>query len=157
MATAAHGEFRGRYGESPLHLLAVLATFAIAGYALLEIGERPAPLSFAIWFLGAIVAHDLIAFPFYSLLARIAGRASVAAGEPGRRALNYVRVPAILSVLALVVWSPFILGLSSETYEAASGRSTEPYFGRWLGLTGALFALSAVLYAISIRRSRARG
>jgi len=143
--------FRARYGEGPLHLLAVIAMLAVAGYALLEVADRPAPLSFALWFAGAIVAHDLIAFPFYSLLAKIAGGASAAAGDRGRRALNFIRVPAILSGLALIVWFPFILGLSSETYENASGRSTDPFLGRWLALTAALFAISALLYALCLR------
>ena len=36
--------FRSLYGDSPLHLLAVLASFAIAGYAFLRIVENPSAL-----------------------------------------------------------------------------------------------------------------
>lgn len=147
--------FRARYGNGPLHLLAVVASFAVATYAFLEIAERPSPLGFALWFAGAIIAHDLIAFPLYSLLGLIAGRVALRAGAGARTgAINWVRVPALLSALAFVVWFPLILGLSSEAYGAASGRSTDPYLDRWLLLTAALFVGSGVLWAI---RARLRG
>lgn len=147
---------RARYGAGPLHLVAVIASFAVATYAFLEIAERPGLLSFAIWFAGAVVAHDLIAFPLYSLLGLIAGGASRAGGELGRRTLNHVRVPALLSALAFVVWFPLILRVSAETYADASGRSADPYLARWLLLTAALFAGSGLLLAFRQRRARAR-
>jgi hypothetical protein len=141
--------WRARYGDGPLHLLAAVASFAIVAYAFVEIVDRPGPLSFALWFGAAVIAHDLVAFPLYSLLGLIAGRASA---RVGGRALNYVRVPALLSGLALVVWFPLILGLSSDSYEAASGLSTDPFLGRWLLLTAALFAGSGLAYALRARR-----
>jgi hypothetical protein len=140
---------RSRYGEGPLHLLAVVASFAIVAYAFGEIVERPGALSFVVWFGGAVIAHDLIAFPLYSLFGLVAGRT---AGDHTRAAINYVRVPALLSAFAFVVWFPFILGLSGEEYEAASGLSADPFLGRWLLLTAALFAGSGVAYAVTLRR-----
>ena len=145
--------FRDAYGAGPLHLIAVIASLALAGYALVEIAERPAPVNFAIWFGLAIVAHDLIAFPLYSLLGAIAGRALLPAGEAGRLALNHVRVPALLSGLSLVVWFPLILGLDEARYADATGLSADPYLGRWLLLTALLFAGSGVLLAIRLRAS----
>jgi hypothetical protein len=145
--------FRSRYGNGPLHLLSAIASFAVVAYALIEVVDRPGALSFAIWFGGAIVAHDLVAFPLYSLLDRIAGRAS---GERSPSAVNYVRVPALLSGLAFVVWFPLILGLSGETYEAASGLTPDPFLGRWLALTAALFGGSGLVYAVRSRRRRGR-
>jgi hypothetical protein len=146
---------RSRYGEGPLHLLAVVASFAIVAYAFGEIVDRPGALSFVVWFGGAAVAHDLIAFPLYSLFGLVAGRA---AADRAPAAVNYVRVPALLSAFAFVVWFPFILGLSGEAYEAASGLSTDPFLGRWLLLTAALFAGSGIVYAVTLRRrSRLRG
>jgi len=145
--------FREAYGAGPLHLIAVIASLALAGYALVEIAERPAPFNFAIWFGLAIVAHDLIAFPLYSLLGAIAGRALLPAGEAGRLALNHVRVPALLSGLSLVVWFPLILGLDEVRYVDATGLSADPYLGRWLLLTALLFAGSGVLLAIRLRAS----
>jgi hypothetical protein len=149
-ANGAPGRLQARYGEGPLHLLAAVASFTIATYAFIELAERPSPLGFALWFGGAIVAHDLIAFPLYSLLGLVAGRVACRAGSTGG-AVNWVRVPALLSGLALIVWFPLILGLSSETYGAASGRSTDVFLERWLLLTAALFAGSGLLYAIRAR------
>jgi hypothetical protein len=147
---------RDHYGAGPLHLLATVASFAIAGYAFLEVVDRPAPVSFALWFGGAIIAHDLIAFPIYSGLALIAGRTGRAPGEGAGRGLNYVRVPAVLSAFAFIVWFPLILGLDSANFEASSGLSTDGFLERWLALTAALFVGSGVVYAVS-RRARGRG
>jgi hypothetical protein len=143
---------RDRYGAGPLHLIAVLASLAFAGYAIVEIAERPSPFSFAIWFGLAIVAHDLLAFPLYSLFGTLAGRALLPRGEAGRAALNHIRVPALLSAFAFVVWLPLILGLVDDRFPGATGLSTEPYLGRWLLLTGVLFAASGLLLAIRLRR-----
>ena len=79
----------------------MIASFAIVGYAFLEIAQRPGPVSFAIFFAGAIVAHDLIAFPIYSALDGIAGRAGGRGIGPA--AFNYLRVPALLSGFAFIV------------------------------------------------------
>jgi hypothetical protein len=145
--------FRRAYGSGPLHLIAVVASLAVAGYAFLEIADRPAPLNFAVWFALAIVAHDLLAFPLYSLLGAIAGRALLPAGDTGRIALNHLRVPALLSGLALIVWFPLILGLDKGRFAAATGLSADPYLGRWLLLTAVLFAGSGLLLALRLRAS----
>ncbi len=146
------------YGAGPLHLLAVISSFALAGYAFLRISHVPAPVNTVLWLAGAIVAHDLIAFPLYSLLGLIAyGAMRPREGAaPGGRpsALNYVRIPAYLSGIAFVVWFPLILGRSEKIYQRASGLSTSAYAGRWLLLTGALFAISALAYAWRLRQSR---
>ena len=148
--------FREAYGAGALHLLAAIASLAAAGYALVEIGERSAPLNFALWFGFAIVAHDLIAFPLYSALGAIAGRALLPAGDIGRMALNHVRVPVILSVIALIVWLPLILALDEPALIARTGLEPADYFGRWLLLTAALFGGSGLLLAIRVRRRRRR-
>jgi hypothetical protein len=145
---------RRRYGDGPLHLIAAIASLAITGYAFLEIAGRPAPWSFAIFFAGAIVVHDLIAFPVYAALDRLAG---AAASTPrfDHGVINYVRVPALLSGFALIVWFPLILGLDTDRYEAAAGHPPADYLGRWLLLTAVLFAGSGAAYALR-RRARAR-
>jgi hypothetical protein len=151
---------RERYGSSALHLLAVVATMAVAGYAFIAIVARPNAINVLLWFGGAIIAHDLITFPLYSALALIAGRgARVGAAELGVRrkaALNHVRVPALLSTSALVAWFPLILGLSSDRYHDDTALSASVYLGRWLLLTAALFSGSAVIYAIRLRRDLRR-
>jgi len=65
--------------------------------------------------------------------------------------INYFRVPAALSALLLLVWFPLILRLKSP-YHASSALSADPYVWHWLAVTGALFGLSAVLFALRLRR-----
>jgi hypothetical protein len=60
------------------------------------------------------------------------------------------------SLLLLLVFFPLILGLSESQYHRASGLTTQPYLWRWLGITGFMFALSAVTYALRMRRTSAR-
>ncbi len=152
------GFFRRAYGASPLHLLAVIASFAIAGYAFFMIFKAPAPESMLLFFGLAIIAHDMIAFPLYSSLNYVAGRTTKAV-EPGETdvtgvpAINYLRVPFILSAICFVMFFPLILGLSSERYEASTGLDAGVFMGRWLGICAVVFTVSALLYAIRLRRS----
>lgn len=150
--------FRSAYGDSPLHLLAVLASFAIAGYAFLRIVESPSALGTLVWFAGAAVAHDLIAFPLYSALNLIAHRGIEGpedAWEERRRVplINHVRIPAFLGALALLMFFPLILGLDSSNYERDAGLSPDLFLTRWLGLCAALFLGSALIYALRLRRA----
>ena len=150
--------FRSAYGDSPLHLLAVLASFAIAGYGFLRIVESPSALGTLVWFAGAAVAHDLIAFPLYSALNLIAHRGIEGPGdawEERRRVplINHVRIPAFLAGLALLMFFPLILGLDAANYEKDSGVSGDVFLTRWLGLCAALFLGSALIYAVRLRRS----
>lgn len=152
------GRFRRLYGEPPLHLLAVIATLAVAGYGFFRIYQNPDALNAAIWFGGAIVAHDLIAFPLYTALNLIAHRSIVGKRhDSGERrlvpVLNYVRVPLMLSGLAFILWFPLILGLSEDRYFAQSGESTDIFLQRWLLLSAALLVGSALLYAVRLRRA----
>jgi hypothetical protein len=140
------------YGASPLHLLALLACFGLAGYAAARLIPSQ-PLGVATWFLGAVVGHDLLLMPLYSLADR-----SVTAVIRHRRPqlpvapwINYVRVPAALSGLLLLVWFPLILRLRSP-YHASTTLSADPYVWHWLAVTGALFLLSAVAFALRLRR-----
>jgi hypothetical protein len=149
--------FRGAYGASPLHLLAVIASFAVAGYAFFRIFDTPTALGFLVWFGAAIVAHDLIAFPFYSLLNLIA--TSSLGGTGGRDselrvpALNHLRVPALLSGLALLFFFPLILGLSADNYVEDTGVEIGVFLGRWLGICAVLFGGSALIYAVRLGRA----
>ena len=152
--------FRRAYGGSPLELLALLGCFALTGYAALQVSRGPLPVRTAVWFVGAILLHDLVLFPLYAL----ADRSLLALFHRGSRdgvasnAVNYVRLPAMLSGLLLLVFSPVILSRSEEAYRAASGLDQSPYLGRWLAISAALFLGSAVLYATrSGSRRRATG
>lgn len=146
------------YGAGPLHLLVMLASLALAAYA----GVRwlsDDPLGVLLWFAGAVLLHDMVLLPLYSLADRAL---SARLGDRGRRlprgaALNAVRVPALLSGLLLLVWFPLVLRLPGSRYTATTGLSLSPYLGRWLLVSGALFAVSAAVLALRLllaRRSR---
>jgi hypothetical protein len=164
--------FRRWYGANPLHLLALLAAFTLAGYAVHAVVAGGQWRGIAIWFVVAIVGHDVLLFPLYSLAdlslrrllprwaswprgqeAAVTGGADTTAAPP---VINHVRVPAGFSLLLLLVWFPLILGKSSADYHSASGLTTAPYLWRWLAVTGVMFMMSAVVYAIRLRRMSAR-
>ena len=55
-----------------MHLALALASFAVAGWAIARVlGTLSQPTRFVAWFAGAIVAHDLVLLPLYSLLDRV--------------------------------------------------------------------------------------
>jgi hypothetical protein len=128
-----------RYGASRLHLLAHLVALPLAAFALLQIaGLSTAPRIFA-WLAASVVLHDLVLLPFYSSLDRLGRRAS-------RSAVNYVRAPALVSGLLLLVYFPAISGEGNGSFHRVSGLEYEGYLARWLLITAALFALSGALY-----------
>jgi hypothetical protein len=142
------------YGADPLHLATLIASFALAGYAAVRM------LSFngvgvAIWFIGAVIGHDLVLLPLYSLADRpLSGLARRRRALPRAAPwVNYVRVPAALSALLLLVWFPLIFRLPAD-YHAVTALSDGPYLARWLLVTGCLFFLSAACLAVGIRRRR---
>jgi hypothetical protein len=142
---------RPRYGAGPLHLLAHVIAFAIAGYAVAQIVRRGSEVNFVAWFAGAALLHDLVLLPLYSVLDHFARRGRPAP-RPRRGAINYIRVPAAISGLLLLVYFPLIVGLSDRNYFAASGHHLHGYALRWLLISAALFAGSAVVYALRARR-----
>lgn len=131
---------RRGYGTTPLHLLAHVAAFALAAYALLQIVDARRADNIVLWLVGAVILHDFVLLPLYSGLDRAARRVA-----PGR-AINFLRVPAGLSALLLLVYFPLIFGRSERTYETLSGLSPSGYLGRWLLVTGLLFAASALWF-----------
>lgn len=149
--------FRRRYGATPLHLLGHLAAFAIAAYALAQVLGGSAPVNFAVWFLSAALLHDIVFLPLYSVLDRIAHHGTRRAGGTaagGVPLINHVRAPALISGLLLLVYFPLILGAAGTGYVAATGHHLHGYLRNWLLITAALFAGSAVVYAIRVRLAR---
>ena len=155
--------FRAVYGSHPLHLLTLIAGFALFGYVLATI--KPATLwnpntwwqSIIVWFAAAIIAHDLVLFPIYAFVDRIllaGSRIRPPRSETSVPVLNYVRVPALGAGLTLLMFLPGIIEQGAPTYAAATGQTQEPFLGRWLLLTAALFATSAGLYATRLMLAR---
>lgn len=147
--------FRDTYGASPVHLLTMLAGFALLGY--LVVTAQPATLfkpegtwwkSMALWFAAAIVCHDLVLFPVYALADRLLGSGFNRLPQPRVPVLNYVRVPALGSGLLLLIFLPDIIKQGATKYFEDTGLTQEPFLGRWLMLTAAMFTVSALVYVV---------
>lgn len=153
------GKFRLPLG-SPFQLLLLACSFALAGYA----GVRLLAddwFEVALWFVGAAVVHDLVLVPLYATADRALVRAAGAAGHregappaPSRQwgRAAYVRVPAALSGLLLLVWFPLISGRVADRYESATTLSASGFLARWLLITALLFGGSALLLVVRLRR-----
>jgi hypothetical protein len=153
------------YGAGPRHLLAVLVAMAVAGSAVLELGwsalwnEEVWWQSIPVWFVGAVVLHDLVLFPAYSFVDRLL----VAAARTRRSRecdsvavplLNHVRVPLLAIGLITLMFLPGIIGQGASSYEAATGQTQDPFLVRWLLLCAGIVAASGFVYGV--RRLRAR-
>jgi hypothetical protein len=132
-----------RYGGGPGHLLSSLASLAIAAAAVIGWTQRPADLdTVLVWFLAAILLHDLVFLPLYALADRIS------VGFLPRRSRGYVRAPLLISLLVLAATFPSVLGEGARSARSLSGLPQPDYLLRWLILSGVLFALSGLLYAL---------
>ncbi|MEZ0351499.1 hypothetical protein [Mycobacterium sp. pR1184] len=149
------------YGSRPLHLLTMLSGFALLGYILVVF--KPATLwnsgswwqSIAVWFAAAVVGHDLLFFPLYALADRaLWAPRHPTCGLPKVLSRNYIRVPAMGSGLTLLIFLPGIIEQGGATYEAATGQTQQPFLGRWLLLTAAMFGISAICYLIRLVAAR---
>lgn len=142
--------FRRWYGEGPLQFVLLAATFAVAGYAGVRLLEGDT-FAVVVWFVGSALLHDLVLLPVYAT----ADRAVRAVLGPRSGLVNFVRVPAFLSGLLLLMWFPLITR-QAKHYEPASGLSLDVFLGNWLRITAALFAVSALWLTVRTLRSRRR-
>ena len=138
---------------SPLQILLLCCSFALAAYAGVRLlaGDW---LGVALWIVGAALLHDLVLLPLYSVADRAVVRGLDAAGR--RAWVMYVRVPAVLSGLLLLVWFPLIFDLVDRRYRLATGQSADVFLARWLLITAVLFGGSALLLAVRVRRATKR-
>ena len=146
--------FRYEYGAGPLHLIAVLSSLALVLYAILRIFEIPSTGGILLWMGLAIIAHDFIALPLYSLFLRVAEEGVDAGVRPRRRALltlNHIRIPAAMSLLLLLISFPLVFQLDEPRYELTTGLDLDRFLGNWLLITAVLFGVSGILLALKIR------
>jgi hypothetical protein len=142
---------------APLRTLLLLASFAVTAYAGVRLLDGADALGVVLWFAGAALLHDLLLVPLYSAADRAAQRVLRRRGAAGPSpAVNYVRVPAFVSGVLLLVWFPLITG-PPERYAAYSGLPSGGFGTRWLLLTAGLFAASAAVAAVRTPLSRRRG
>jgi hypothetical protein len=159
--TTLLARFRNLYGSHPLHLLTMLAGFALMGYVLTVFEPRTMwnPQvwwqSIAVWFAAAVIAHDFVLYPLYALADRLlTAPADRRRSQTKVPALNYIRLPVMGTALTFLVFLPGIIEQGAVTYQVATGQTQEPFLGRWLLLSAAMFAVSAVVYAIRVVASR---
>jgi hypothetical protein len=149
-------KFRAVYGANPLHLLAFIASFGLAGYAATELFQTMT-MRVAVWFVGAAVGHDILLLPLYGIanvgLTKVWQKVPRLETVPW---LNYVRFPAAISLLLLLVFAPEITRRRTALY-ANSGLTDDGYLGHWLLITGMLFAISAAAYAVRLGRAYRSG
>jgi peroxiredoxin len=145
------------YGAGPLHLLTMLGCFALAGYAAAELLPNNA-VGIPVWLVGAVIGHDLLLMPLYTLADRSA-MAVFRHSKPRLPAvpwINYLRVPAALSGMLLLIWFPLIFRLPTR-FPDTTTLSLDPYLWHWLAVTGALFLLSATALALRLGAVRHDG
>jgi len=107
------------------------------------------------WYLGFVVAHDLIFVPLYTGIDRVMRRVLVPPATVPRTGvplINHVRAPLLISGLLLIIYGPLILGLDGGEYLAWSGHHLEHYLSNWLLVTAGLFLGSSVIYVIRVAR-----
>lgn len=147
------------YGDRPLHLLASIIAFTIvaAGVAgWFQAGSDPRGI--LLWALGSALAFEWIVVPLAWLLDRIAA-VSRHRDRPGhaprapRRAVAFIRVPGLLSLLLLLVFAPLVFRADTSDYRDTTGTAPTDYLARWLVATAALYVASALGYALTLRRA----
>ena len=144
------------YGASPLHLLTMIGSFALAGYAAAEL-LRHNPVGILVWLVAAVIGHDLLLMPLYTLADRSASAVfrHRALNVPAGPWINYLRVPAVLSGLLLLIWFPLIFRLPGR-FTTSTTLPLNPYLWHWLAVTGALFLLSATALALRLGAAHRR-
>ncbi|MDG4764183.1 hypothetical protein O7632_08700 [Solwaraspora sp. WMMD406] len=173
----AGARFQARYGAPAWHLALVVGCFTVAGWVVLRLAGEATAVRMLVWFVAAVIVHDLVLFPVYTAADRMlltATRASSGAPAPapastatGRRPValdrsvrlslvNHVRVPALGSALLLLVYLPGVLRLGGDTFTAATGLTQQPYLARWLLISAAMFAASGLWFAARWYRVRSR-
>ncbi len=148
---------RRRYGAHPVHLLLMLACFAVAAYALTRMRDQTGLVQIVVLFAAALVAHDVFGWPLYTWADLVAQRFSRRKGPRPRPQvpwINHLRVPAVIAGTLLIISFPLVLQLSHSYYAAVSGVSEFPYLEHWLLVTAVLFAGSAMIYMLRVAWAR---
>jgi peroxiredoxin len=134
----------------------MIGCFALAGYAAAELLPVN-PIGILVWLVAAVIGHDLLLMPLYTL----ADRSVMAVFRhhplnlPAGPWINYLRVPAVLSGVLLLIWFPLIFRLPAH-FPASTTLPLDPYLWHWLAVTGALFLLSATALALRLGATRRR-
>ena len=136
----------------------MLSGFGLLGYVVIV--AKPSTLwkpegawwqSVLVWFVAAFIAHDLVLFPIYALADRILEGLTTSRRhrrQPAVSARNYLRVPALGSGLILLIFFPGIIKQGAPLFHEDTGLTQQPFLGRWLLLTAAMFGISTLTYTL---------
>jgi len=146
--------WRRTYGDSPLHLLGQLVAIVITIYAIKQvIGVASTDrVNLFVWLVAGAVLHDLIFVPVYLLLDMITRMGIRDSHHIDVRLINHIRFPAAISGAMLLTLFPLILGKNEASFMRAAGEAPPDYVSRWLLITAVVFSVSALTYAIRLRR-----
>jgi hypothetical protein len=113
-----------------------------------------------VWYLGLVIAHDLVFVPAYTGLDRLFRATTARLPQPTRArppAINHVRAPVVISALLMILYLPLISQRSDGQYFAMSGHHLTHYYLRnWVLVTATLFLGSGLIYAARVVRARVR-
>jgi hypothetical protein len=121
--------------------------------------QDPSVPALLIWFLGAVIGHDLVLYPLYALadqplvFARWARRRGRDRRPPRVPAINHVRAPVLGSLVLGLIYLPTITRHGEGALRFASGLDAAGIFRHWLLITAVLFLGSAVVYAVRLGRA----
>lgn len=138
-------------GTDPFRLLVLLASFGLAGYVYASLRTDETLPAMLLWFLAAVIGHDAVLLPLYSLGDRALSGALAPLGRRAKRipvSVNYLRLPALGSGLVFLVFFPGILEHGAQDYAKATGQDQDPYLGNWLLVTAVLFGLSLAVWLV---------
>jgi hypothetical protein len=155
--------FRAYYGAPPLHLLAIMGSFVIVAAAVVNWFRGRAHIgNVLVWYLACLLIADLVLIPLGWALDRIASWLGTRAGRLGKHpsrgaGWTYVRVPAMLSGLLLIVFLPLIARLGDSTYRGAAAMApSDRYLVRWRLASAVMFACSGLAYVARLAKAKAR-
>jgi hypothetical protein len=132
----------------------MIGCLGVTGYVADKILSGPMAARILIWFAAAAVLHDFVLFPAYSLIDRAVGTLQRHLGPKPQPIVNYIRVPAALSSLLLLIYLPTILGRGARVFRAASGLGQIDVFLRWALLSLGFFTVSGAVYLCRFLMSR---
>lgn len=150
--------FRRLYGDRALHLIVLLAALALTAYAISLLGvinlynRKVWWQSIGVWFAVAVIGHDLVLFPLYTLAERLLAlpRRPRQHDDQHTPLTNYLRIPTMATGLTFLMFFPGIIEQGAVFYRNATGLTQAPFLHRWLLLAATFYAISAMWYAANI-------
>jgi hypothetical protein len=155
--TTTTSAFRRFYGAGPVHLAVLVATLAVAAYAVVTLlaGEQASWLRIGVWFLAAVLVNDLVLNPLAAVLDGVLrGALRWLPAEPAApTTINHIRLPLLGAALTFLVFFPGIVRQGEPVVLGQSGLDQSPFLLRWVLLVVGMTVVSALVLAVRTRRA----